>query len=286
MLEHLVDVVLYFEGDSASSEVRWLHCHKNRFGPNEVGVFQLMDNGLIPLSENSLSFVSSHSNGKVPQGVAWCVTSQAGHGSRFVIAEVQALTNPIHVYGGESGGIVSRPRKLKSSGVSLERIDWLSAVIAKHVEGGKALNQSDLFINVVGGLFSNDRGNDLGFAIAMASAVLNKELIWPNRDDRIGVAFVGEIGLTGDIRSVSGMWSRVNSANKAGLATIVVPKRWWDDHKHEKKSQVDGDIDILAVESLSEAVSLCLFTGSVSSQPKTAKSSANLTRRTATTDSK
>jgi DNA repair protein RadA/Sms len=258
MLEHLVDVVLYFDGDSSTSEVRWLHCHKNRFGPNEVGVFQLMDNGLVPLSENSLSFVSSHPNGEVPQGVAWCVTSQGGQGSRFVVAEVQALTNTVHMFGSEGGGMVMRPRKTKSSGVSLERIEWLTAVIAKHVIGGKVLNQSDLFINVVGGLFSNDRGNDLAFAIAMASSALGKELIWPKKGSRVGIALVGEIGLTGDVRPANSMWSRINSASKSGLAKIVVSQRWWKEHRTERKSDIDDDIDILPVESLNEAVTLCL----------------------------
>ena len=265
MLEHLVDVVLYFDGESAASEVRWLHCHKNRFGPNEVGVFHLTDNGFVAMSESSMSFVSHMEN--APEGVAWCVTNQGSQGSRFVVAEVQALTNPMFSYGEGGGG---RPRKTKSSGVPLERIEWLSAVIAKHVPHGKVLNQSDLFINVIGGLQTSDRGNDLAFAMAMASSALGREVVWPKTRKRSGIAFIGEIGLTGDVRSAHGMWPRINAALKAGLAQVVIPKRWWLEHASDRGTDFKG-MQVTPVESLRDAVHICL--SPEKDQPKAARSS-------------
>lgn len=251
LLEHLVDVVLYFDGENSGSDIRWLHSHKNRFGANEVGVFHLTDAGLIPMAESNLSYVSHVDS--IPEGVAWCVTTQGTQGSRFVVAEIQALTNPIH----GSGDFGSRPRKTKTSGVPMERIEWISAVLAKHVPGGKVLNQSDLFLNVIGGLHTSDRGNDLAFAMAMASSALGRDVAWPVKGKRRGIAFIGEVGLTGDIRPAHAMWSRINAAAKAGLAQIAVPSRWWEESGKDKTNQ-NQEIEIIGVESLRDTVARCL----------------------------
>jgi DNA repair protein RadA/Sms len=139
----------------------------------------------------------------------------------------------------------------------MERVEWISAVLAKHVPGGKVLNQSDLFLNVIGGLHTSDRGNDLAFAMAMASSALGREVAWPINGKRRGVAFIGEIGLTGDLRPAHAMWSRINAANKAGIAQIIVPGRWWMDNGKEKTTQ-NLEIEIIGLDSLRDTVAQCL----------------------------
>lgn len=249
----MVDVVLFFDGDPIGPH-RWLSATKNRFGANEIGVFEMTDSGFVPLAEGSKTFVSE---GLIPAGVTWAVSgtssssSAAPHqGSRFVLSEVQILTNPI-----PPGEGAQRSRKVKSSGISLDRVEWLSAVLVKHVQGMEILDRSDIFINVVGGLHLNDRGCDLSLAIAMSSARLGRALKWPVNGSRSGVAFMGEVGLTADVRMPRALPSRLSAANKAGLAQVIVPRRW---EEELKGGPGFPDLDIVAVDNLSQVVDLCL----------------------------
>ncbi|KAH9260538.1 DNA repair protein RadA [Batrachochytrium salamandrivorans] len=257
LLSHIVDVVLFFDGDPIGPH-RWLSATKNRFGANEVGVFEMTDAGFVPLAEGSKTFVSE-SGLSMPAGVTWAVSGSSGQnassstphqGSRFLLSEVQILTNPIPT--GEGG---QRARRVKASGISLDRVEWLSAVLVKHVRGMEILDRSDIFINVVGGLHLNDRGCDLSLALALASARFGRELKWPQIGSRSGVGFVGEIGLAGDVRMPRALGSRINAANKAGLARIIVPQRWEDELKGHAGFQ---GLEIVGVGSLTEVVDLCL----------------------------
>jgi len=198
-LEHLVDVVLSFEGERHSA-LRLLRATKNRFGnAEEVGCFALEETGIVGVPDPSAMFVSSH---RAP--VAGTCLTVAMEGTRPLVAEVQALVNET------SGG----PARRAVSGLDSSRVAMVQAVVERHA--GLRLSDRDLFAATVGGVRITEPSADLAIALAMASARLDKAL--PGR-----VIAIGEVGLSGELRRVRGLPRRIAEATRLGYSMIIVP---------------------------------------------------------------
>ncbi len=201
VLEHMVDTVLYFETERQQIH-RILRAFKNRFGPtNEIGVFEMTEGGLAEVSNPSALFLGEHPGG-MPSGMA---VLAAMEGTRPLLVEVQSLV---------SRTLFGMPRR-QMSGVDYNRTLLLVAVLDKRC--GLALESQDIYVNVTGGLQVKEPAADLGVAMAMASAFLDKALsprtVW-----------VGEVGLGGELRSVGQMTERLQEARKLGFEEAVVPQ--------------------------------------------------------------
>lgn len=200
VLEHMVDCVLYFEGDSGVG-YRILRAAKNRFGStNEIGVFEMRGEGLREVPNPSESLLSGR-----PVGAAGTCVTCVMEGSRPILAEVQALV-------AKSSGSV--PRK-SANGLEFNRAMLLLAVLEKR--GGLRLSACDAYINVIGGLELCEPGSDLAALLAIASSYTDRPI-----DDR--TCAVGEVGLTGEIRSVSAMEQRLGEIRRLGFERCIVPK--------------------------------------------------------------
>ncbi len=201
VLEHIVDTVLYFEGDTHSN-FRLLRAVKNRFGAaNELGVLAMTDTGLKEVSNPSALFLPRHAN-PVP-GNAIVATIE---GTRPLLLEVQALV--------DSGGQGGAPRRT-TQGFESNRLAMLLAVMHRHL--GLQIGGQDVFVNVVGGMKITDPGADVAISMAIISSFKNKAL--PDK-----TVFLGEIGLGGEIRPIQRGVDRVKEAAKLGFTAIVVPK--------------------------------------------------------------
>ena len=199
VLEHLVDVVLHFEGDR-NSRFRMVRAIKNRFGPvDEVGCFDLGADGITAVADPTGLFVEHH-HGQVP-GTCVAVTME---GRRPLLAEVQALVTP---------SALERPRRT-TSGLDGSRIAMVLAVLQQHV--GIRLHGHDVFASTVGGARVGDPASDLAVAVALASATFDDPL-------PAGVVAMGEIGLAGELRRVRDLPQRVAEAARLGFAMAVVP---------------------------------------------------------------
>lgn len=198
-LEHMVDCVLYFEGDR-HHVFRLLRCVKNRFGStNEIGVFLMTSLGLEPVNNPSQLFLSQ--GGSQPGAVVTATME----GSRPLLVEIQALV--------AASGFVT-PRRM-ADGLDYNRMSLLLAVLEKR--GGLHLQGQDVYINVVGGVQIAEPAVDLAVVLAAASAFREKKLL-PD------LLAVGEVGLTGEIRSVSRLDQRLREAAKLGFRTAIVPR--------------------------------------------------------------
>lgn len=227
VLEHMVDTVLYLEGDKDHS-YRILRSAKNRFGSTqEIGVFEMGQEGLIEVINPSKYFLT-HLKEEVPGSLVVPIIE----GSRVLLLEVQALT---------TDSAFPVPRRL-STGVDLNRILLLIAVLEKHMK--LTMGKKDIYFNIVGGLKVDDRGLDLGVVLALISSLYNIPI---NKD----MLVVGEIGLTGEIRTVSGLEQRIKESEKLGFGKMIVPRT-----KGLKKDQ--WKIQLLEVGSLKEAVAVFL----------------------------
>jgi DNA repair protein RadA/Sms len=223
VLEHMVDAVLYFEGETHSS-FRLVRAIKNRFGAvNELGVFAMTDRGLRGVSNPSALFLSHHET-QVP-GSCVMVTQE---GSRPLLVEVQALVDEAHA---------PNPRRL-SVGLEQNRLAMLLAVLHRHA--GIAAFDQDVFVNAVGGVKIDEPAADLPVLLAIVSSLRNKPL-----PEKL-VAF-GEIGLAGEVRPVQRGQERLREAAKLGFRLAMVPKA------NAPKSAIDG-IEVLSVERVEEAV--------------------------------
>lgn len=199
VLEHMVDTVLYFEGDSGS-RYRVIRAIKNRFGAvNELGVFAMTDRGLREVTNPSAIFLSSHSE-PVPGSVIM-VTLE---GSRPLLVEVQALVDESHL---------SNPRRV-TLGLEHNRLAMLLAVLHRH--GGVATHDQDVFANVVGGVRVSETGADLAVLFAVMSSLRNRAM---PRD----LVVFGEVGLAGEIRPVPNGQERLQEAAKHGFQRALVP---------------------------------------------------------------
>ena len=223
VLEHMVDTVLYFEGDTHSS-YRLIRAIKNRFGAvNEIGVFAMTERGLKGVSNPSAIFLSQHAQ-PVP-GSCVLVTLE---GTRPMLVEIQALV--------DTGGV--SPRRL-SVGLERDRLAMLLAVLHRH--GGAAVYDQDVFVNVVGGIRVQETAADLPVLLAVLSSLRDRPL-----PEKL-VAF-GEVGLSGEIRPVPNGEERLKEAATHGFRKAIVPKA-----NAPKKGKI-GEMEIVAVERLGEAL--------------------------------
>ncbi|HIT33196.1 MAG TPA: DNA repair protein RadA [Candidatus Faecousia intestinigallinarum] len=228
VLEHMVDCVLYFEGDPNTS-YRLLRAAKNRFGStNEIGVFEMRDKGLEEVPNPSQMLLEGRPSGESGTCVA-CVME----GTRPVLAEVQALVakTSFHV-----------PRRT-ADGFDFNRAALLLAVAEKR--GGMKLSLFDAYINVIGGLQLDEPGADLPVVLAVASSYRDKPI-----DDSL--AAIGEVGLAGEIRSVSHMNQRLSEVARLGFKTCIIPKIG------SGKLEIPEDLTVYRVRNLREAIAVAL----------------------------
>lgn len=209
VLEHLVDCVLQFEGERERT-YRTLRALKNRFGStSEAGVFEMRQGGLVEVLDASARFVGEATH--APGSVVLC----AMEGSRPLLVEVQALVSPSELV----------PPRRVVSGIDRNRLALVLAVLGRHA--GVAVGSADVFVNVVGGVRVDEPGADLAVALAVASAARGVALRGAGgRDGEDGppLACFGELGLTGELRTVAHPERRVAEARKFGLGTIVTPE--------------------------------------------------------------
>ena len=223
VLEHIVDTVLYFEGDSHSS-FRLIRAFKNRFGAvNELGVFAMTERGLREVSNPSALFLSQH-GAQVP-GSCVMVTQE---GTRPLLVEIQALLDEAHS---------PNPRRL-SLGLEQNRLAMLLAVLHRHA--GIACFDQDVFINAVGGVKITEPGADLPILLAIVSSLRNKPL--PEK-----MVVFGEVGLAGEVRPVQRGQERLREAAKLGFTVAIIPKA------NEPKQAIAG-MEIITVGRVEDAV--------------------------------
>jgi len=223
VLEHMVDTVLYFEGESAS-QYRIVRAIKNRFGAvNEIGVFAMTETGLREVTNPSAMFVSRQGD-----DVAGSVVLATQEGSRPLLVEVQALVDESHS---------PNPRRV-CVGLDSNRLAMLLAVLHRHA--GIAMYDQDVFVNVVGGVRVLEPAADLAVLCAAVSSLRNRPV---GKD----VVVFGEIGLAGEVRPVQRGQERIREAAKLGFRRVVLPAS----NLPRKK---DSDIELLAVKRLDEAL--------------------------------
>lgn len=228
LLEHLVDVVLAFEGDRHSG-FRMVRATKNRFGPaDEVGCFEMADRGIVEVPDPSGLFTTRHAE-PVP-GTCVTVTME---GSRPLLAEVQALVARVPA---------QTPPKRVTHGVEGSRVSMILAVLQRKL--GFALGTSDVYVSTVGGARFSDPSADLALAVAIASASLD-------RNFRRKVVALGEIGLAGDLRRVPGLERRVGEAARLGFELAIVPSGNRD--PHSKLPRMHG-LKVVEAASVAEAL--------------------------------
>ncbi|MFL2131644.1 MAG: DNA repair protein RadA [Ruoffia tabacinasalis] len=224
MLEHMVDTVLYFEGEK-HNRFRVLRAVKNRFGStNELGVFEMLDVGLKEVGNPSQLFLEE----RIP-GATGSTVVAALEGTRTILAEVQSLMTPT-VYG---------TAKRTASGIDYQRISLLLAVMEKHCS--LLVQNQDAFFKITGGIKLDEPAIDLAIAMSIASSYWNK----PTQVDD---CYIGEIGLTGEIRRVSQIEERLKETAKLGFKRVFIPKNNYQDLKDV------FDIEIVPVKTIQEAV--------------------------------
>jgi DNA repair protein RadA/Sms len=227
-LEHIVDVVLYFEGAPFSS-YRMLRGIKNRFGStNEVGLFEMGNSGLVEVDNPSQALLSRHTDATVGSVVVPTL-----EGSRPLLVELQALTTPNNF---------GPPRRI-ANGVDFNRLLLIIAVLTKRA--GLRLFNQDVIVNVTGGLRLNEPAIDLGIALAIASSFSDRVPI-------SGSIVLGEIGLNGELRTVPQVERRIAEAARLGFKTCLLPK------PSQKPMLNHADIQLLESNSLGQALRLGL----------------------------
>lgn len=228
VMEHIVDAVLYFEGER-NYAYRILRAVKNRYGStNEIGVFEMNDNGLAEI-ENPSAALLSERNSNVSGNCISCVME----GSRPILAEVQSLVC--------ASGFGNARRM--STGFDFNRLSLILAVLEKRF--GYRFSGMDTYLNIVGGLRLDEPAADLPVALSLVSGITNK----PLPDD---VVAIGEIGLSGEVRSVSRITSRISEAARLGFGKCIVPRSCL------KQIKTQYDIEIIGVRNLHEAIANAL----------------------------
>lgn len=227
ILEHMVDTVLQFEGDQTHT-YRILRSVKNRYGASgELGIFDMGSRGLAEVPNPSELFLSDN-DGQEMSGISIVPIIE---GSRPLLIEIQALVTDTNF---------SVPQRTVT-GYDLKRLQIILAVLEKRL--GATFSRSDVFVNIVGGLSIGDPAADLGLAVALYSSLRDSPV-------KAGIAIIGEIGLTGEIRSVANIDRRIAEAEKLGFHTILIPHK-----NHEKLSRDDWKITILSADRVSTAFS-------------------------------
>lgn len=228
VLEHMVDTVLYFEGDQHSN-YRMIRAIKNRFGAaNELGVFAMTETGLKGVSNPSAIFLASHRD-----DVAGSCVLVTQEGSRPLLVEIQALVDDAHGF---------TPKRL-TVGLEQNRLSMLLAILNRHA--GIACFDQDVFLNAVGGVKIGEPAADLAAILAMVSSFRNKPL--PEK-----MVVFGEIGLSGEIRPVPRGQERLKEAEKLGFKRAIIPKA-----NLPRNTQEFSQLKIQGVSNLQEAVQLC-----------------------------
>ncbi|MCW9707704.1 DNA repair protein RadA [Fodinibius salsisoli] len=226
VLEHMVDTVLQFEGDS-NYNYRMLRSLKNRFGPaQEVGVFEMKQSGLVDVLNPSQLFLSDYDSSVSGNAVICSI-----EGSRPLLVEVQALATPSN-YG--------TPQRT-ANGFDHRRLSLLLAVLEKR--GGYQFSGQDVYLNVAGGLKVNDPAADLGVVCALVSSLLDESI-----DSKI--AFLGEVGLGGEIRAVNQVDQRLGEIEKMGFGKAIIPKASSPERNH--------DLQFLGVSNIMAAIKKAL----------------------------
>ncbi len=227
VLEHIVDTVLYFEGDRGHA-FRILRAVKNRFGStNEIGVFEMKESGLAEVANPSELFLAER-----PKDATGSVVVSSLEGTRPILAELQALVTPTKM---------TMPRRT-SIGVDYNRVSLLIAVIEKRV--GMHLMGMDVFVNIVGGLKIDEPAVDLGIIAAVASSFREKP-IDPN------TVVMGEVGLAGEVRAISQVESRLRDAAKLGFSRCILPAV--NVEKLDKAANL-GKMELIGVRTVEEAM--------------------------------
>lgn len=225
VLEHMVDTVLYFEGES-DSRFRMIRAVKNRFGAvNELGIFGMTDTGLKEVANPSAIFLSRYE-----RPIAGSVVMVSREGTRPLLVEVQALVDDSH----------AQPRRM-ALGLDHQRLSMLLAVMHRH--GGIHTSGQDVYVNVVGGVKVMETGSDLAVLLACASSLREKAL--PPR-----LAVFGEVGLSGEIRPVPNGQERLKEAMKHGFTHAIVPKA----NAPKSDSLQFKGIQVIAVDRLDDAI--------------------------------
>lgn len=224
VLEHLVDTVLLIEGERFQN-LRILRSLKNRFGStSEIGLFEMQEEGMLQVKNTSQLFLSHHS--EPTAGSAITVTAE---GSRMLLVEVQALTN-LTPFG--------YPKRA-TSGFDLNRLNLLLAVIQKHLKLN--VSNQDVYVNVTGGFYLQEPAADLAVAMAIISSLENKPL-------PLKTVFLGEIGLSGELRNINNLSKRLHEAAKIGFEKLYIPVT-------QEKLKVEGGVSY-QLSNLKEAVEM------------------------------
>ncbi|PWL55723.1 MAG: DNA repair protein RadA [Clostridiales bacterium] len=228
ILEHMVDCVLYFEGEQQNA-YRILRAAKNRFGStNEIGVFEMNAGGLAEVENPSAALLSGR-----PAGVPGTCITAVMEGTRPILAEVQALVSP---------SVFGNPRRM-ASGIDYNRAALLLAVLEKRA--GMLISNQDAYINVVGGLRIDEPAADLATVIALASSFTDKPVIGDT------VVF-GEVGLAGELRRVTMLEQRIAEAARMKITRCVCP------FAGETRCHVPDGIEVVRIRSVREAITACL----------------------------
>lgn len=229
VLEHMVDTVIYFEGDKYKS-YRLLRAVKNRFGnTSEVGIFEMGVNGLIEVLNPSELFLNEHSEITTPGSVIIATNE----GNRPLLVEIQALvgTTPYPT-----------PRRV-TNGVDFSRVLQILAVLEKRV--GLSLSKQDVYVNVIGGVEISEPAADLGIALAVATCARDV-VVDPH------TVIIGEIGLSGEIRAVNNIEKRIKEAQKLGFKKAIIP------NANGKFDEKISGIEIVRVKRLIDAITACV----------------------------
>ncbi|MBN2909239.1 DNA repair protein RadA [Polycladomyces sp. WAk] len=228
LLEHMVDAVLYFEGERHHT-YRVLRAVKNRFGStNEIGVFEMKSEGLAEVSNPSEMFLSQR-----PSGVAGSAVTASVEGTRPILVELQALVAPTSF---------ATPKRM-ATGVDHHRVAMILAVLEKRL--GMFLQNQDAYVNVVGGVRLDEPAADLAVAVSIASSF---------RDRPTGArdVVIGEVGLTGEVRGVSRMEQRVAEAHQMGFRRVIIPE------KSRKGWTPPAGLEVIGVSTVEEALEVAL----------------------------
>jgi DNA repair protein RadA/Sms len=224
LLEHMVDCVLYFEGERHHT-YRILRAVKNRFGStNEIGIFEMRESGLTEVHNPSELFLAQR-----PLGVSGSVVVASLEGTRPVLVELQALVSATNF---------ATPRRV-ATGIDVQRVHLIIAVLEKRV--GIFLQNQDAYLNVAGGVKLDEPAVDLAIAVSLVSSFRDK----PTRADDV---VFGEIGLTGEVRGVSRLDQRVREAQKLGFRRVIVPQQ------SLKGFQAPEGIEVIGVHTIAEAL--------------------------------
>ncbi len=232
LLEHMVDCVLYFEGERYQS-FRILRGVKNRFGStNEMGIFTMDEKGLLEVNNPSALFLNQRPQENVPGSVVVPVME----GTRPLLVELQGLVTPLYVGGS--------PRRT-STGLDYNRVVLVIAVLEKRV--GLQLYSADIFVNAVGGVRIAEPAADLGVALSLASSSREKPLL-PQ------TLVLGEIGLTGEVRPVGRVEERLKEGSKMGFVRCIMPRGNLEGSYFSSRDQLEKDLELVGVSTLHQAL--------------------------------